>query len=217
VRHEPDLDHRPQPGSDQQVVHAVDAGEVVHRRAVALGVDAEVVVQDRVRAYGVDAHLGSDARQRGEQFGADLPATADVTAQQLRQALTTDHRLPRPVQRRPRCSGVKFHVDRGQRALFRESGRGDGGTQRTDRGDLRHRRDRVRVRDPGRAGRVDVPGVGHRQHVTTEVIDGRERRLGARFGAVHQIADRARNRLPRQANVPDAGLGPEAGGRFEIG
>ena len=162
----------------------------MHRFAVDLAVDGEVVVQDRVGADRVDADLVADASQRAQQFGADLLAAGQVGAEQLGQPLAADHRLPRAVQGHAVADGLDVQVDDWRLGGLRQCSRHDRGAQSTGDRHLRHRCDGIGVCATRLAGRVDVPRVGHGQHVAALVVDRLEitvrRAVRASRCAVHE-------------------------------
>ena len=62
-----------------------------------------------MRPDGPDADLVVHPAQRLLELGADLPATAEVLAEQLTEPFAADHRDPRPVQLRALGNGIHRH------------------------------------------------------------------------------------------------------------
>ena len=104
LRHERQLDDRPEAGREQPVDHAIDRLEVVLGRPVSgFPIHAQDVVQDGMRADGLDAELVADDAERERQVLADVQPAWALAAQQHGEVLGADDRPPRPVDRARRA------------------------------------------------------------------------------------------------------------------
>jgi hypothetical protein len=124
------------------------------------------------------------------------------------------------VQRDAIADGVDPQLDDRRLARLGQRARHDPVAKSSSDGHLGHRRDGVRIGPAHVARCVDVPGVGHREHVAALVVDRFEvaHRRAVRIGrcSVHEIADGTLDRLPGQPHLTGARLGPQSSGRRKI-